>query len=182
MKPNPLHLLLFFICFCIGLITFLIYHKYIIFNFSFSRKAYTNEYTILKKNQLPITLHYWVNDSWRTEKNTILSCDDTADSIRQLVRQLLDVFEQENILEKQISLEHVVMTANGQAIISFDRNPLNKKSNTFEKLMFIESILRTIRENNIKVSEFFFLSHYKPINDPELDFSNPWPIYGFLTA
>lgn len=167
----------------IGLISFFIYNHYIIFNFSMSPKQSEYALTHFKKKSCPVVLHFWNNNSWHTEKSFVLQSDDTADVIRQLVKQLLDIFEQEHLTDKQIAIEQVVLTAHdSQALISFDRNPLSKKSNTFGKLMLIESILKTLRENNIKVNDILFLAHYKPLNDAELDFSHPWPLYGFLNT
>lgn len=169
--------------FCVGIISYLLYNRYLIINFPFKIRHVEAGLAHMKKKSTSVTLYFWHNNRWQTEKSTVLWSDDTADVMRQLIKQLLDILEQEQIIEKQISIEQLVLTAHKtQAIVSFDRNILNKKSSTFEKLMIIESLLKTIRENNITVKELIFLTHYKPMHDAELDFSHPWPILGFINS
>ena len=57
-----------------------------------------------------------------------------------------------------------------------------KEANTFEKWMFIEGILRTLKENGIPVQQVQFLRLRVPLNDPHLDFSKAWPIQGFMSS
>lgn len=171
------------VCLGLGIIFFLSFNQYIIFNFSHGFAKANQHLQLLKKKTSPATLHYWTNNKWHKEHSTLLVSDDAADMTKQLISQLLDIFEQEKITDKQIALQQVIsMGAGGHLLISFDRNPLSKNKNSFEKLMLVESLLKTIRENNIKISDVTLCAHYKPLNDAELDFSNPWPLYGFVNA
>ncbi|BDC34161.1 hypothetical protein Noda2021_01190 [Candidatus Dependentiae bacterium Noda2021] len=166
-------------CLALGILFFFCYNQYIIFNFSKGFAKENKHLQLLKKKTSLATLHYWINNKWHKENSTVLVSEDAADMSKQLISQLLDIFDQEKIIDKQITLQHVISMGVGHLLVSFDRNPLSKNKNSYEKLMLIESILKTIRENNIKISDITFCAHYKPLNDAELDFSNPWPIYGF---
>jgi hypothetical protein len=44
----------------------------------------------------------------------------------------------------------------------------------------IEGLLKTLRENDIKIQRIHFLLHHQPLVDYHLDFSHPWPLEGFL--
>lgn len=171
----------YIILFCAGLLSFLLYNRYIIFNLPIKTKHTEGNLAHLKKKSSSATLYFWKNDRWHSEKSTVLWSHDVSDVMRQLIKQLLDIFEQEGIIEKQVSIEQLLLTAhNTQALVSFDRSLFDKKSSTHYKLMIIESILKTIRENNIVIKELLFLTHYKPMHDSELDFSHPWPVVGFI--
>jgi hypothetical protein len=84
-------------------------------------------------------------------------------------------------MEKKVSLQSVVPSPSGvEAYISFDRNPFTKNQSTYEKFMWIEGLLKTVRENGIQLQSIYFLVHHQPLTDFHLDFSNAWPISGFI--
>jgi hypothetical protein len=90
---------------------------------------------------------------------------------------------EEKIISKAISVQSAMLSPAGHELyISFNRNPLKKEKSTYEKWMFIEGLLRTVRENKIVVQAIHFLIHHQPINDHHLDFSKSWPLVGFLES
>ena len=46
--------------------------------------------------------------------------------------------------------------------------------------MWIEGLLKTVRENNIHVQSLYFLVRNKPLHDAHLEFCHPWPLAGYL--
>ena len=134
-----------------------------------------------KKNKLPqtqnimkkkVTLKYWHHDEWRSEETELIWKDDKASNIFYVINNLLTLMEEEEVLSKKVSLESSLISPTGQEIfVSFDRNPFDKESSTFEKWIIIESILQTIKENSIPIQSIRFLVHHKPLNDYHLDFS-----------
>lgn len=125
---------------------------------------------------------FWKHNHWNSEESELLWSSESAENIKQLISSWLKVLDEEKILEKRISIQTVVMCSSAQQVfISFDRNPFDKKQSTYEKLLFIEGMLKTLRENGIKISWIQLLVHHKPLIDYHLDFSNPWPIQGFLS-
>jgi len=132
----------------------------------------------MKKKECPI--HYWHENAWHTEKMHLLwSVHDTT-NIKQLLNGLFCFLQEENIFNKKITIDSVLLTRNNNdAYISFDHLPFTKEESIFEKWMRIESILKTIHTNIPSVQNVHFLISHKPMTDAHLDFSQPWPISGF---
>jgi hypothetical protein len=86
-------------------------------------------------------------------------------------------------MTKTVSLQSAMLSpAQHELYISFTRNPLEKEKSIQEKWLFIEGLLKTIRENGLMLQAIHFLVQHQPLNDPHLDFSKPWPLQGFLTT
>jgi hypothetical protein len=130
----------------------------------------------LKKN---VMLSYWHNDKWQRENVELIWTTDTAKTIEYLLNNWLSLLDEEQVIDKKITIQSVALTQSNYAYISFDRNPFNKEQTTFEKLQWIEGLLKTIRDNGIKLQGIYFLVQHQPLIDPHLDFSNSWPLSGF---
>ena len=128
-----------------------------------------------------VHLFFWLHNKWQKENHTILWANETAQNITLLLTALLNVLDDEQLLHKKIRIESVALSPSGhQAYISFDRNPINKNAAIYDKWHLIESILKTMRENKIEIQDVHFLVYHEPLNDPHLDFNQPWPLRGFL--
>ena len=126
---------------------------------------------------------FWNHGKWNNETTDIIWSDDKADTIQHLINSWLILLDEEKLMTKKVLVQSVIMSQSGNDVyISFDRNPFNKASSTYQKMMWIEGLLKTIRDNNIKVQQVQFLVHHQPMHDLHLDFSSPWPIGGFLEA
>lgn len=126
---------------------------------------------------------FWHNDQWQSEEAELLWSDNKAETLNYLIISWLALLDEEKVMEKKVSLQSIVLSPSGlDAYCSFDRNPFNKNNSTYDKLMWIEGILKTILENGIKIQKIQFLVHHEPLHDFHLDFSNPWPITGFLLS
>lgn len=124
---------------------------------------------------------FWHHDAWRQEIAEILWSDQKVQALCALITSWLTIVEEEKINTKKISLQSIALSTTQQEVFcSFDRNPFNKQQSTYEKLMWIEGLLKTIRESGIKVQHIRFLVHHQPMHDAHLDFSNAWPVSGFL--
>lgn len=128
-----------------------------------------------------VSRFYWNNDAWHSEEAELLWSEDKADTLAHLITSWLALLDEEKIMEKKVSLQSVVLSPSSvDAYISFDRNPFTKNQATYAKFMWVEGLLKTIRENGIKVQHIHLLVHHQSLTDFHLDFSNPWPITGFL--
>lgn len=128
-----------------------------------------------------IKLTFWHNNTWKQEIQELLWQYDTGANIHYVINSLLTLLDEEHAMSKKVNVQSVLLASSQhEAYISFDRNPFTKKAPTFEKLMFIESVLKTIRENNIPIQQILFLVHHKPLHDQHLDFSKAWPVSGFF--
>lgn len=134
---------------------------------------------VTKKN---VKLSLWHNEKWNSESTEILWPPDQEQKLNHLLCAWLTLVEEEGLVEKKISVQTVMISDSLQeAFVSFDRNPLVKEQSTFQKLMWIEGILKSIRENGIVLRKIRFLEHHQELQDPHLDFSNSWPLGGFET-
>lgn len=138
------------------------------------------------ENKQPITKKiikkiFWNHNHWDSEEGELLWSNNGAENIKQLLSNWLIVLDEEKIMEKKVSIQSVVIDASGQeAFISLDRNPFDKKQSTYAKLLWVEGLFKTVRENGIKIQWIQLLVHHKPLVDYHLDFSNPWPLQGFF--
>lgn len=128
-----------------------------------------------------VSLSFWKNHKWHRENSDILVSDDLATTLEHLINAWLAILDEEQVMDKKVALQAVLLTQADHAYISFDRSPFTKEAPTWDKLVWIEGLLKTIRENWGKIRQIQFLVHHKPLQDYHLDFSNPWPIQGFLS-
>lgn len=127
-----------------------------------------------------ITLYYWMYDKWHHETTELLWPAEPSEALLYVARALLALLYEQKILTKRVGVQSVVEAKNNCMLISFDRNPFHKQSSTHDKLFIIESMLKTIHATKLKVQSVMFLVHHQPLNDYHLDFTNPWPIAGFI--
>lgn len=167
-------------CFLTGILFFAYHRHIIIFNIPTFRKLAIKpteqSVPVLKKK---MKIFFWYQEEWRREDVGLLEYDDIAKTLQCLVSAWLNVLDDHNLNQKQLSVQSVAFSIQHEALISFDRNPFCKESSTFSKWMWMESLLKTIRENIPMVQAVYFLVHHQPLNDYHLDFSRAWPICGF---
>lgn len=157
-------------------------HRWIIIQNPFKQNVANHSLRSITAQKKVIKHFFWHHDAWRQELAEILWSDDAVHAVSSLVTSWLSILEAEKINAKKISLQSVAPSATQQEIFcSFDRNPFSKHQSTYEKLMWIEGLLKSIRENGIKIQAIRFLVHHQPLLDTHLDFSNSWPVQGFLS-
>ena len=74
----------------------------------------------------------------------------------------------------------MVISSNKELFLSFNKDLFDKQYATFEKLMIIESLLKTMRDNKIAIQSVRFLVHHQIMTDDHLNFIISWPILGYL--
>ncbi len=164
--------------FGVAVILFAISQQWIIFRVPHIQTQSTEEQVITKQQ---VTLWFWHQNQWKSEKTELLWSQNISENISQLVSALLILFEEEQLLDKKTTLQSVTLSSDGMtAFISFDRPPLTKQASIYAKWMMIEALLKTLRTNGIKIQNIQFLTHHQPMQDAHLDFSNPWPTSGFI--
>ncbi len=140
---------------------------------------------IQKPNQKKLTNFFiWQNNKWHTEDAEIIWSDSLSETINNiLVNWLIINYEFNKDFEKnfkQVSIQTVMLDSDKKyAYINFDKNPINKHWPIYKKIKFIESILKTLHENKIKIQGLYFLVNHKFLEDSHLDFSHAWPITGY---
>ncbi|MFC1841775.1 hypothetical protein ACFLYA_01765 [Candidatus Dependentiae bacterium] len=181
MRIAKLYIFLAIIAFFSGALFFAVYNSWIIFQFPSHTSEVYHQISSMKAEKKDFWLMYWQNKKWNKEKISLLLSGDKAKNIQYLVNSWLNLLDEEKVMDKKVSLQTVLLSScKSQAYLSFDRNPFEKKLTTYDKLMWIESLLKTLRENDIRLQSVYFLVHHQILQDYHLDFSNPWPMYGFL--
>jgi len=166
--------------FLIGLLSLAYNQGWIILQFPSYKKEAEQTAQQLRAQKKPATLFFWHNKRWNKETVEILETQDTAQTTQHLLNSWLTLLDEESVMTKKVMLQSALISDNKELYLSFDRNPFNENDGTYNKLMWIEGLLRTIREHNTPVQSIRFLVHHQPMQDYHLDFSNSWRLAGFL--
>lgn len=183
-----LHEKFFYLTLCVGMIiigTLFVSIKsgWIIFHYPSYTQDIAQQKAVMRVNRTPIIYSFYKDGAWHTEYNELSVSPDTQKMIHYVVNSWLSFLHEEHIMKKRVTAHAVLISANGNDLfISFDRNPLQKESSIYEKWMWIEGLLKTIRAQGIKIAHVHFLVHHQPLQDAHLDFENPWPIAGYANV
>lgn len=178
---KPLHIpIICFVTFLCGILFFSYYYEFILFN---PPKVTTQQAKeMLRHEKKSVTIYFWHQDEWQKEDTEILWSNDQATSAQYLIRSWLNLLDEEKITSKKISLQSALLSPSGNELyISFDCNPLEKEAEIYKKLMFVEGLLKTLKNNDLEFSFINLLVHHQPINDNHLDFNQSWPCQGFIS-
>jgi hypothetical protein len=162
----------------LGILIFAIQKEWIILNFRSLAHQTTASSSAHKKK---VHLFYWYNNEWRTDVTQIILSGHITSNIQQLISRWLALIHEEKIIKKKVQIQAVLLNYDGQELfISLDRLPWNKEASTFEKWMIIEGMLKTIKATEASLKKVRFLVNHQLPHDPHLDFTNPWPLNGFI--
>lgn len=176
-------LLLSLLCLISGSIFFLFHKEYIILRFRHDTLTTDHPLNTHHTYRKTVTCHFWHKNSWQKESQQCLWSDNKETNLKQLISTWLITLEQECSLPTKITTQAVVLNPNGYgAFVSFNQNPLPQNGPLYHKIIWIEGLLKTIRDNGVIIQSIHFLHNHQPLQDPHLDFSQPWPICGFLNT
>lgn len=148
----------------------------------------TGQQTTTPTEKRTVKLYSWANERWKHEAIDVLWSEDKAQSAKYLVDAWLTWLDEEDHEQNRtgtrpdhkISLQSALLSPSGQELLlSFDRAPFTNEQSAYEKWHWVESLLKTIRDNGIKVQQIRLLVHHQPIEDYHLDFGRAWPLIGF---
>jgi len=159
-----------------GLVFFALYHNIIIF--TVPHHTTTMPSSLIQKEK--VTLFYFHNNKWKSEKQELLWSDSITKNTINIVNAWLTLLDEERITPKKATIQSVLLSNANTLYISLDHHIFTKDETIFNKWMIIESLLKTIKENNITVNTIQILVQHQQLNDPHLDFSLPWPLQGFI--
>lgn len=133
---------------------------------------------VIKKN---VSIYYWHQGHTKSETTQLILSDDKSSTLRPIITSWLKVLDEAGCCAKKIAIETVMISPSGnEAYISFNRGLAEKNDSTYNSWMRIESLLKTIKSSDLNIQRVHFLVHHKPMSDAHLNFSQPWPIHGFL--
>jgi hypothetical protein len=128
-----------------------------------------------------IKLYLWHHDAWHFENAEIIWSTDIVSTVHNLIARWLVLIAEEQNCKQPAKVVTVALGSDLQTIyLNFDHLPLDRQKSTYDNVMILEGLLKTIRENGIKLTALQFLVNHTPLQDAQLDFSQPWPITGFL--
>ena len=175
------HIIISTTAFILGVLFFAVYQGWIIFRYPSYYREIEEQLHKTARIKKDVKLIFWHEGKWHTESTTLIWHHDKARTIDYLINTWLTMLDEDNIMDRKVSLQSVLLAASDQdAYLSFDRPPFSKQSSTFEKWMWIEGLLRTIRNNDIRLQRIHFLVHHQPMHDTHLDVAKPCPLHGFL--
>lgn len=154
--------------------------SWIIFSFPKETTHQANNALLSVKPQ-QVELWAFKQNRWVHETTEIIKSDNLAQTIQVLLNSWLLFLEEEHITDGQITLQSVALTpTKSEAFISFHQNPLSLQASTYETCMLIESMLKTLRVNQIPLQSVRLLVHHHPLQDDRLNFACSWPITGYM--
>ena len=160
-----------------SLIIFFYFNEIIILNFP---KTSLKKELLETAQRKTLNLFFWKDNRWHKDEIYVLWSKNINQNIFQIINNWLSLIDEEQIINRKISLQSSSVE-NYTLYLSFDNNPFSEDFSTRKKLMIIESLLKTLRESKIEINQIYFLVHHEVIEDAHLDFSNAWPINGFLS-
>ena len=166
--------------FGLGLFVYSYQKSWIVFRFPFSEQTEIQvEQGGDQTKKITITGYWYTKDRWYQETSTIL-WSNQEHNIAQILNYWFETALQEKTIYTDVHVESVAITNQHESLISLDSSPFHASMSIHEKLMIMESILKTFRMNGIKVQYIRFLLHHEPLYDNHLDLIRAWHINGYL--
>ncbi len=164
-----------------GMLFYGFYNKLIIIRLPMNNRTLPLEHRYARRRKT--RLWYWNGERFIKDDKELIYSANTQNTLADIVASWLSFLEEEGGLPKKIAVQSVLLDIQKQtAFISFDRNPFLKEQSAYEKLMFLESLLKTLRDSTIPIKKVQFLANHKPIEDLQLDFDRTWTINGYTNA
>lgn len=129
-----------------------------------------------------IPLFFFKNEKWHFEETSIIWSVDILENIIFITNHWLTLMEDEKIIDTDIQLLSAVITQDKELFLSFNKDLFDKQSATLYKMMIIESLLKTFRENHISAQSVRFLVHHQTMIDDHINFNISWPMNGYIQA
>ncbi|MBN1549149.1 hypothetical protein JW872_00650 [Candidatus Babeliales bacterium] len=163
-----------------GMVYYGLMQQWIIVRLPQKTATFRNDAQIaIKKNK--VSLWYYKKNGWHSETTTIIWPENIQRSLKHLLDTWFTFMDEEGLMKKKASVQSVVISHTQQeAYISLDRSPFDDQASVHTKWIWIETLLKTIRENGFTFTSIRLLVHHQPLKDYHLDFSKPWPLSGFL--
>ena len=128
--------------------------------------------------------YFWHNYRWCKEEEVILwDPDNMIENCHQLIARWISLAENIRLITSQTILKSTILDQKNQEIfLSFNKSFLPVSLATYDKLMIIEGMLKTVEKNGITFRSYNFLVNHAYMKDSHLDFSISWPLKGFIES
>lgn len=132
--------------------------------------------------QKNISLFFWKHSQWHKEEMLVVWSSEVADNVKTIINTWIILLEDEKLIETDIQVVSAFVTMHKELFLSFNKNIYYEQDATYHKCMIIESLLKTLRENDLSIQSVRFLIHHQPMIDDHLNFMISWPINGYITT
>jgi hypothetical protein len=147
-------------------------------SFRTANQANTTTSHVYKKT---VTLSLFKGETLKKEQQKIVWGTCAVDNYTLLINSWLTLLVDEGITRRRISLQSVALdTAQKHIFVSFEQTLFDAQDTTYSKLMMIESLLKTIKNNTDGIQDVYILVQHQPLQDAHLTFALGWPVRGFI--
>ncbi len=125
--------------------------------------------------QKPITIDYYKNNGWVRQEATILWHEhDLALTLKHIAKQWLNVVQDAHLLRPNLAVTTVATSSNNtEGYITLDGPLFSKEMSIKNKWYIIESLCKTLRDNEIGIQSLTIMLNDHFMEDDHLDFSHP---------
>ena len=125
-----------------------------------------------------LQIYYPVNGELVSVETQVVVTQEARLTIDQLLRTWLLTLSREGFVSEPITLQAVsIVEAGTIGLISFDRSLFSASWSSKQKLLCVQSLLRTLQST--QVNALHVLCNHEPMVDEHLDLSAPLPIDGY---
>ncbi len=129
-----------------------------------------------------ISLEIWNGTTLKKNTKNIVGANDQELLTIAIKHWLIELGEEVSSLQN-IQLQSCMMDVHEQELfLSFDASFLKQDWSIEQKVFLIESLQRTLYSLCPTLTSIHYCTHYKPLVDSHLSFSQAWPISGFTSA
>lgn len=140
----------------VGILFFLFYSNRISVNFRFGRDQASNN-ALVRSEKKSVTMWYWINGQFKNEQREILWTPSVLLNVTHVIAGWLALLDQEEAVAQPCTIQDVSLSeGNQELIISLDRVPFGHDDATYDKLMLIESLLKTLRGCQLSIQRVRF--------------------------
>lgn len=174
------HIIIFTASFVIGGLWFALQYGFLVIRFP--RVSQSTGVRSSSRVRKKIKIPFFKGTSWSIEQREVLWDDQfighTAEALCKLYWGLV---EEEGLVTPDTSVQMAMVGKNGSELFcSLSHNPFRDGQSTYQSLLVVEGLLRLIRENFPRIATVRLLVQHEPCKHTHLDFSQPWPVGGFL--
>lgn len=164
----------------IGILFFLFYNNRIAISFRFGRNP-AESLLVVRSEKKAIPVWYWLNGTMKSDQRDLLWSTSPVFNATNAINSWLALLDQEEAVAQPSTVQDVSLSADEEELlVSWDRPPFGHDDAMYDKVMLLESLLKTLRGCELKIQRVRFLVHHQPLQDLYLDFTKPWPITGFV--
>lgn len=179
MTEKKFYLILSSVLFALSFIFYLIYSETLIIYWNRNKNSYASTTEVMDKKKC--SLYYWAHNRWQKEDKDVICGTNKIKSITNLIVSWLNLLEEENLSDKKISIQNILLDHSNNLYISFSQPIFKKQASIYTKLLWIHGLLKTLHVNS-SIKHVQFLIQNRPINDRHIDFSQLWPVVGYLNS